>query len=140
MTSRSVDRAMHLLSGRAKELLDRGGAPRLGDDEPAPPGAARTTGSLRAASGIVAGSALYWMTEGACIERQDIDWFPSEAESGEDAKAVCRACPVTAACLAHALARHEYGVWGGTTERERRVLRAYIASRPPGKSSYIHGV
>lgn len=39
-----------------------------------------------------------------------------------DAKAVCRRCPVRADCLDAALASGEVGVWGGTTDEERRRL------------------
>lgn len=36
------------------------------------------------------------------------------------ARAVCAACPVRRACLAHALAHDEpWGMWGGLTTRER---------------------
>ena len=42
----------------------------------------------------------------------------------ENAKAVCGACDVQAACLEFALATNqESGVWGGTSEEERRKLR-----------------
>ena len=45
-----------------------------------------------------------------------------------EAREFCRACPVRTECLAHALdQRIEFGVWGGTTERERRAL---LRSRP----------
>jgi WhiB family redox-sensing transcriptional regulator len=38
-------------------------------------------------------------------------------------KRLCRRCPVATECLVEALDnRIEYGVWGGLTERERRVL------------------
>jgi WhiB family transcriptional regulator, redox-sensing transcriptional regulator len=40
------------------------------------------------------------------------------------AKAVCRACPVRVECLEWALATgQDSGVWGGTSEEERRTLR-----------------
>lgn len=40
------------------------------------------------------------------------------------AREICEACPVTAECLEFALATNqEAGVWGGTTEDERRRLR-----------------
>lgn len=43
------------------------------------------------------------------------------------AKAVCATCPVRAECLAHAIAHDErYGIWGGTTGRERRLGDAPI--------------
>ena len=39
------------------------------------------------------------------------------------AKEVCSRCPVRASCLAWALAGDDLdGVWGGTSEDERRVL------------------
>lgn len=40
------------------------------------------------------------------------------------AKAVCAGCEVRAECLEFAISTNqEYGVWGGTSEEERRVLR-----------------
>lgn len=44
----------------------------------------------------------------------------------------CATCPVRTECLAHALDhRIEFGVWGGMTERERRIL---LRSRPDVES------
>jgi WhiB family redox-sensing transcriptional regulator len=40
------------------------------------------------------------------------------------AKSICNACPVRELCLDYALvAREEYGIWGGLTPSERRLLR-----------------
>lgn len=40
------------------------------------------------------------------------------------AKAICAVCPVQRHCLEHALANDErYGIWGGLTDRERRLER-----------------
>jgi WhiB family redox-sensing transcriptional regulator len=51
----------------------------------------------------------------------------------EVAKQVCRGCPVRYECLADALDNQiAFGVWGGLTERERRVLRR----RHPGVTSW----
>lgn len=36
----------------------------------------------------------------------------------------CSRCPVRKECLDEALADHRHGIWGGTTEKERRQLRA----------------
>lgn len=49
----------------------------------------------------------------------------------EHAKAVCVVCPVKASCLEFAITTNqEYGIWGGTSEEERRVLRrAWRAER-----------
>jgi WhiB family redox-sensing transcriptional regulator len=42
----------------------------------------------------------------------------------DQAKRVCRACPVQAPCLTWALDHGvATGVWGGTTEDERRTIR-----------------
>jgi WhiB family redox-sensing transcriptional regulator len=38
------------------------------------------------------------------------------------AKNVCASCPVSDACLQHAFTNDErYGIWGGLTDRERRL-------------------
>jgi WhiB family transcriptional regulator, redox-sensing transcriptional regulator len=45
------------------------------------------------------------------------------------AKKVCRGCPVKRICLNWALADgQEAGIWGGTTEQERRQLRRGLSS------------
>lgn len=51
-------------------------------------------------------------------------FFPSRGDSCVAAKEVCAGCPVRQECLEFALAEREvYGVWGGTSERERRRMR-----------------
>jgi WhiB family redox-sensing transcriptional regulator len=48
----------------------------------------------------------------------------------EQAKAVCRACDARAECLEFALATNqESGVWGATSEEERRKLRKQWVAR-----------
>ena len=47
----------------------------------------------------------------------------------EQAKAVCRSCESQAPCLEFALSTNqESGVWGGTSEEERRKLRKQWAA------------
>ncbi|MFE2110001.1 WhiB family transcriptional regulator [Kitasatospora sp. NPDC059463] len=41
----------------------------------------------------------------------------------DEAKAVCGRCPVSRQCLEWALDQPVEGVWGGTTEAERRAMR-----------------
>lgn len=41
----------------------------------------------------------------------------------EEAKSICRMCPVRKICLAYAVHNEPHGVWGGTTPMERRELR-----------------
>jgi WhiB family transcriptional regulator, redox-sensing transcriptional regulator len=48
--------------------------------------------------------------------------FP-EASDQKRARLLCSGCPVRFECLAEALDnRIEWGIWGGMTERERRLL------------------
>ena len=77
-----------------------------------------------------------WQSAAACRRLPPELFFPAgrtgaAEELAEAAKAVCARCPVTDSCLRYALdTNQEYGVWGGTTEDERRQLR--VGSRPHG--------
>ncbi|MCX3058806.1 WhiB family transcriptional regulator [Streptomyces beihaiensis] len=63
-----------------------------------------------------------WAERGAC-RSLDPDALFVEGAAQQDAKGVCRPCPVRTECLAYALdSRIEKGIWGGMTERERRAL------------------
>jgi hypothetical protein len=65
-----------------------------------------------------------WRADAACRDRIDIDFFPGLGESTLPAKKVCETCLVRAACLEYALTNVEvFGVWGGTSERQRRLMR-----------------
>jgi WhiB family redox-sensing transcriptional regulator len=64
-----------------------------------------------------------WRDHAACQEADPELLFPTtrtEADAAT-ARAWCNVCPVTAACLAYAVEHGRYGVWGGTTEQERRL-------------------
>lgn len=67
-----------------------------------------------------------WPIMAAC-RKGDPDALFVSGKRQNDAKRVCRRCPVRYECLAYALDRRvEHGVWGGMTERERRsLLRRY---------------
>jgi len=67
-----------------------------------------------------------WRLEAAC-RSADPDLFFPVSESGPSieqiakAKAVCAVCKVRRECLSFAMAtRQAQGIWGGTTEAERR--------------------
>ena len=66
-----------------------------------------------------------WMDEGRCREIPPSTFFPSDGVGVEVARRICADCPVQSPCLEYALAeRIDHGVWGGTSERERRrILR-----------------
>nr|WP_304608730.1 WhiB family transcriptional regulator [Glycomyces sp. TRM65418]QZD54238.1 WhiB family transcriptional regulator [Glycomyces sp. TRM65418] len=68
------------------------------------------------------GLLIDWTTKALCQEGDPDALFVQGAEQN-NAKKVCRGCPVRLECLADALDnRIEFGVWGGMTERERRAL------------------
>jgi WhiB family redox-sensing transcriptional regulator len=62
-----------------------------------------------------------------CAESDPETFFPSKGDNpgAELARRICRRCPMTADCLDHNL-DERYGIWGGTSEKERRVIRARL--------------
>lgn len=65
-----------------------------------------------------------WMDEAACKGLDPAIFYPPHAEIAF-AKAICARCPVREECLVHALRYNETrGVWGGTSERQRRPMHA----------------
>jgi len=68
-----------------------------------------------------------WYLRGACRGMESSIFYPDPAQAAEEARAlaVCPGCEVRSECLEHALARREStGIWGGTTESDRRrILR-----------------
>ncbi len=64
-----------------------------------------------------------WPDRALCAEVDPELFFPDKGESPRPAKRVCASCEVRAECLQDALDRREsFGIWGGLSERERRVL------------------
>ncbi len=66
-----------------------------------------------------------WMARGNCHDEPPSLFFPSDGVGVEVARQICATCPVKTPCLEYALRnRIDHGVWGGTSERERRrILR-----------------
>jgi WhiB family transcriptional regulator, redox-sensing transcriptional regulator len=88
-----------------------------------------------------------WRDDALCRETDPEAFYPDRGESAQEALSVCRRCPVTAECLAFALAHDErFGVWGGTTEADRQRLRrlqqeaADDGGHTPGLSARGKGV
>lgn len=72
---------------------------------------------------------MHWRERAACL-RVDPELFFPIGNSGpalvqiDEAKAVCGRCSVMEQCLNWALRAGQVdGIWGGTTESERRALR-----------------
>ncbi len=64
-----------------------------------------------------------WRVHGNCSGEDPELFYPASEEEAETALAICRACSVREACLEYALeAREKLGIWGGTTERDRRRI------------------
>lgn len=72
-----------------------------------------------------------WMSAGNCADKPPSLFFPSDGVGVDVARKVCEGCPVKSECLEYALTnRIDHGVWGGTSERERRrILKARAAER-----------
>lgn len=68
---------------------------------------------------------IVWRSLGACRGLDPEMFFPDTEDKADEAKSICQGCDVRIACLEHALAsREKVGIWGGTSERERRrILR-----------------
>lgn len=66
-----------------------------------------------------------WHEEGWCFGKNSDVMFPESNQGQKQAAKVCQlSCPVQTSCLDYALSADErWGVWGGTTERERERLR-----------------
>jgi WhiB family transcriptional regulator, redox-sensing transcriptional regulator len=74
-----------------------------------------------------------WRDGALCTQTDPEAFFPEQgAATGRAlrvARQMCSACPVRTQCLEWALGHGEVleGIWGGTTERERRRLKRRVA-------------
>jgi len=91
--------------------------------------------------GRVAEARKAWVLKARC-RSTDPDKFFVRGAAQRKAAVFCWHCPVVAECLADALDNQiEFGVWGGMTERQRRVLlkqypevvswSEFFAAQPP---------
>ena len=76
-----------------------------------------------------------WRDDAACRDTDPDLFFPvgttgPAIEQIANAKAVCQACDAQTACLEYALVTNQdSGIWGGTSEEERRALRRQWVAR-----------
>lgn len=72
---------------------------------------------------------MEWRETARCKELDPELFFPVGTNGAamvqiETAKSVCVSCDVREVCLSYALeSNQEYGIWGGTTEEERRHIK-----------------
>lgn len=79
------------------------------------------------------GDRQHWRGSAACAglglqfskPEQDF-FFILPGQKSKRAKTFCGECPVRKRCLEYALIYGEYGIWGGTTEEERREFPDYL--------------
>ena len=80
-----------------------------------------------------------WESRAACTHCDPDLFFPIGASGPArrqiaHAKAICACCQVRGECLQFALTTHQvHGVWGGTSEEERRLLRSRGPDRMPAQ-------
>ncbi len=92
--------------------------------------------TILASSLTLANADYSWRSDALCRDTDPELFFPVGATGSalvqiDRAKQVCEECPVQTACLDYALeTNQDSGIWGGTSEDERRVLRRqYVARR-----------
>jgi WhiB family transcriptional regulator, redox-sensing transcriptional regulator len=71
-----------------------------------------------------------WRARALCRDEDPELFFPIGTSGPAllqiaEAKAVCACCLVRAECLAEALETPVSGIWGGTTENERRAFKRW---------------
>lgn len=83
-----------------------------------------------------------WQDNAACQGMDSVTFYAKDGQRASslrrqerDAKTVCRPCPVIQHCLKYALdTREAWGVWGGTTARERQHI---LANSSPNRSTAL---
>jgi Transcription factor WhiB len=81
-----------------------------------------------------------WQLEGSCRYADPNLFFPVRGESTLPALAVCGNCAVQGECLSYAMEpgnSHLQGVWGGVSERGRRLIRNGTAKNPQVKPGAV---
>lgn len=76
---------------------------------------------------------MSWRADAACRNLDTEIFFPDSESDAGPALEVCAVCPVRAECLDWAIVNRQHdGIWGGTTESERKRIRRRraAAARP----------
>jgi WhiB family transcriptional regulator, redox-sensing transcriptional regulator len=74
-----------------------------------------------------------WTEQALCAQVDPEIFFPEKGGSVREPKRVCAVCEVRELCLDYALTHEDagrFGIWGGTSERERRRLKRAPAAEP----------
>jgi len=67
---------------------------------------------------------LDWYERAQCSGKRTEDFYPEFTTTPvpPDIQRLCDTCPVQGECLAQALKKGEAGIWGGTTEAQRKAI------------------
>ncbi len=66
-----------------------------------------------------------WKRRALCLGVGPELFFPQKGDPTSIPKQVCNHCPVKLECLRMGIYQG-YGIWGGTSERERRIMRRLL--------------
>jgi|APSaa5957512535_1039671.scaffolds.fasta_scaffold02949_14 WhiB family transcriptional regulator, redox-sensing transcriptional regulator len=85
---------------------------------------------------VEVGMDMEWRRRASCRGLETNVFFPGRGESLSALKSYCKFCPVVKPCLEYSFRSMEkFGIWGGTSERERRKVRSFMRrNRESGKS------
>jgi len=64
-----------------------------------------------------------WMSKGICNDDNRSLFYSLYISDQRAAVKICQECPIINECLEYAIKNNEIGVWGGTTEKQRKRLR-----------------
>lgn len=74
-----------------------------------------------------------WTVDALCPQVDVEAFFPEQGGNTRSAKAICHRCPVERECLAYAVKNREpFGIWGGMSPRQRRVLERDLHEKEAG--------
>lgn len=63
-----------------------------------------------------------WKNDGLCKTSDFRIFFSDVRDEVKQALQICNKCKVKQDCFDYAMANNEHGVWGGTTEHQRRMM------------------
>lgn len=82
----------------------------------------------------VLGADLNWVSpDAACTQQGDIDqaFFATTGRGYHRARRICSTCPLSQPCLEYALTHDVYGLWAGTSVKDRNRIKAGKPLDPP---------
>ena len=91
--------------------------------------------SIESQASVSAGVTTDWMTSAECRNMMPDAWYSDDEEEQKLAIEVCQRCNTKQECLQYALEHNEQGIWGGLTEKWRRI----IGTRTSEHSGCRHG-